>query len=313
MLTPKARGGLSDQVFTALRAGELDPALTRVAPDHVDDAQITLWALYEQHYRGFDDVDAALEWHPTLVAVRGDLEREFLAVLRGRFVAPETTEPFAESFFAYVESHEGPSLAVHVQRRADREQVLDLLRVRSVYQLKEADPTTWAVPRLPPRPQVALMALQFDEYGAGDPARQHARLFARGMEACGLDPTYGAYVDDAPVEVLAQNNAMSLFGLHRRWRGAAVGHLAAFEAASSIPSRQMAQGLRRLEMPEEIAAYYDEHVEADAVHEQLAVREICAPLVAMEPELTEDVFLGAFTCLDLEARTARALLGSWAG
>jgi len=48
-----------------------------------------------------------------------------------------------------------------------------------------------------------------------------------------------------------------------------------------------AQGLRRLEMPEEIAAYYDEHVEADAVHEQLAVREICAPLVATEPGLTE--------------------------
>jgi len=66
-------------------------------------------------------------------------------------------------------------------------------------------------------------------------------------------------------------------------------------------------------MPEEIAAYYDEHVEADAVHEQLAVREICAPLVAQDPGLTEDVFLGAFTCLDLEARTARALLGSWAG
>lgn len=64
----------------------------------------------------------------------------------GRFVAPETTEPFAESFFVYVWSHEGPSMTVHAQRQADREQVLDLLRARSIYQLKEADPTTWAVP-----------------------------------------------------------------------------------------------------------------------------------------------------------------------
>lgn len=312
MLTPKARGGLSDQVFTALRTDAVDPALVRVAPDGVDDAQITLWALYEQHYRGFEDARAELEWHPTLVAVRGGLEEEFLAELRRRFVPPPCVDPFAESFFAYVEGHDAPSIATHVQRRADREQVLELLRARSLYQLKEADPTTWAVPRLPARPQVALMALQFDEYGAGDPSRQHARLFAEGMRACRLDPTYGAYVDDAPVEVLAQNNAMSLFGLHRRWRGAAVGHLAAFEAASSLPSRQMAQGLRRLGLPEEIAAYYDEHVEADAVHEQLAVREICAPLVAHEPALAEDVFLGAFTCLDLEARTTRALLDAWA-
>ena len=65
-------------------------------------------------------------------------------------------------------------------------------------------------------------------------------------------------------------------------------------------------------MPEEIAAYYVEHVEADAVHEQLAVREICQPLVEHEPALVDDVFLGAFTCLDLEARTAAALLESWA-
>ncbi|MEO5852817.1 MAG: iron-containing redox enzyme family protein [Nocardioides sp.] len=312
MLTPQARGGLSAQVLGALRTGDVAPTLTRVRPDDDADAQITLWALYEQHYRGFDDADAALEWHPTLIALRGGLEEAFVADLRSRFVPPPAVGPFAESFFAYVAAFEGPSVATHVQRRADRGQVLELLRARSLYQLKEADPTTWAVPRLPARPQVALMALQFDEYGAGDPARQHARFFARGMEACRLDPTYGAYVDDAPVEVLAQNNAMSLFGLHRRWRGAAVGHLAAFEAASSLPSRQMAQGLRRLDLPEQIAAYYDEHVEADAVHEQLAVREICAPLVEQEPALLEDVFLGAFTCLDLEARTARVLLDAWA-
>ena len=69
--------------------------------------------------------------------------------------------------------------------------MLDLLRARSIYQLKEPDPATWAVPRLPTRPQVALMALQFDEYGVGDPARRQARIFARGMEVCRLDPTYG--------------------------------------------------------------------------------------------------------------------------
>ena len=119
------------------------------------------------------------------------------------------------------------------------------------------------------------MELLYDEYGTGDPDRLHAHLFARGLEACGLSPEYGAYVDDAPVEVLEQNNAMTLFGLHRRLRGAALGHLAAFEVTSSLPSRRMGQGIARLGLAQEMADYYDEHVEADAVHEQLAVRTIC--------------------------------------
>ncbi len=311
MLAPKPRGELSTRVVDGLRSGVIEASLVEAVPEDDADAHLTLWALYEQHYRGFEDVDVLLEWHPTLLAVRRTLEEWFTDLLVERFVPPGRTDPFAESFFTYVAEHEGPSLASFVQRDAERWQVLELLRVRSLYQLHEADPTTWAIPRLPVRPQVALTALQYDEYGGGRPHRQHAHLFASGMDACHLDPAYGAYVDVAPVEALAQNNAMSMFGLHRRWRGAAVGHLAAFEAVSSLPSRQMAQGLRRLEMPEEITAYYLEHVEADAVHEQLAVREVCQPLVEGEPALLDDVFLGAFTCLDLEARTAAALLESW--
>jgi hypothetical protein len=110
---------------------------------------------------------------------------------------------------------------------------------------------------------------------------------------------------------LEQNNAMALFGLHRRLRGAALGHLAAFEATSSMPSRRMAAGLERLGLDRAMVEYYAEHVTADAVHEQVAVRGICATLVEEEPGLRDDVFLGAFTCLDLEARTAGVLLKRW--
>ena len=104
---------------------------------------------------------------------------------------------------------------------------------------------------------------------------------------------------------------MSLMGLHRRLRGAALGHLAAFEATSSLPSRRMVQGLTRLGLAPEIVAYYEEHVAADAVHEQLAVRTICGSLVREEPALVADVFFGAFTCLDLEDRLAHRLLAQW--
>jgi hypothetical protein len=73
----------------------------------------------------------------------------------------------------------------------------------------------------------------------------------------------------------------------------------------------MSQGLARLGMAAEMRAYYDEHVEADAVHEQLAVRLICEPLIAAEPETEADIWFGAFSCLDLEDRVAHHYLERW--
>ena len=313
MLTPKPRGSLSGALFEAMHTDAPTwDAVLGLPPDHDDDAQIALWVLYEQHYRGFDDVAESLEWQPELLQLRRTLEESFEARLRERYTPPDDTEPFAEAFFDYVASHDGRSLASFVQRNADADQVRELLGVRTIYHLKESDPSAWLVPRLPVAPQAALMGLQYDEYGAGDPNRLHAHLYARGLEACGLRTEYGAYIDDVPCEVLEQNNAMSMFGLHRRLRGAALGHLAAFEATSSLPSRRMVQGLERLGFPQAMIDYYDEHVEADAVHEQLAVRLICASLLDVEPSIAGDMFFGAFTCLDLEDRFAGAMLTGWA-
>jgi len=319
MLTPKARGSLSEALFSVLPSLAEDDWLGPLpsAPDDAADEQVALWALYELHYRGFEDVTAELEWHCGLLRLRAGLERDLERRLRARFASadanPETGSPpdAAAALFAFVEAQDGRSVAAYVHRTADRDQVLELLRMRSIYHLKETDPTAWTLPRLPRASQAALVELMYDEYGAGRPRQVHSQLFAQAMVACGLDACYGAYIDEVSTEVLEQNNAMTMFGLHRRLRAAAVGHLAAFEATSSLPSRRMAQGLERLGMPKEVVAYYTEHVEADAVHEQLAVRSICGPLIADDPTLTHDVYLGAFSCLDLEDRVAGAVLASW--
>src|SRR5690606_7016118 len=201
--------------------------------------------------------------------------------------------------------------ATYVQRSATAEQVRELLWFRSVYHLKEADPTAWTVARLPGPSRAALAELQYDEYGAGRPERLHAGLFAQGMRALGLDTREGAATADVPFEVLEMNVTLTMFGLQRRLRGASVGHLVAFEASSSGPSRRMARGLRRLGFPEEMAAYYAEHVEADAVHEQTAARFIAGALLEAEPHLAQDVAFGVFTCLDLEDRFAEHMLAKW--
>lgn len=320
VILPKTRGDLSEALFAGLRSLPDESSPPRVEADDATDevdAALCLWVLHELSYRGFEDVDEQAEWDPELLGLRRRLERDLESRLRERWPGrvpaegPAADLDFAGELFACIESHDGPSLARHVQTEATDEQVLDLLRLRSIYHLKEADATAWVVPRLPVAAKAALSELQYDEYGAGDPNRLHHHLFARGMEEVGLRSEYGAYLDDVPLEVLEMNNALSLFGLHRRLRGAAVGHLAAFEATSSVPSRQLAQGLDRLGMAGAMIDYYTEHVSADAVHDQLAVRSICGGLVEAEPEQADEVLFGAFSCLDLEARFATALLDRW--
>lgn len=308
-MLPKSRGTLSAAVFTALQSGAT--ANLGTEPESEEDAQVALWTLYELHYRGFDEVDPDLEWDPDLLRVRRSLEHAFEAELHRRWEeSPLRADPELD-LPGLVERHDGPSLARFVRRKADREQVLEILKHRSIYHLKEADPTSWVVPRLETRVKAALMEIQFDEYGNGDPNRLHHHLFRRGMEAVGLRTDHACYIDEVPVEILAMNNAVTMFGLHRRLRGAALGHLAAFESTSSIPSRMLAQGLRRVELPEQMAAYYDEHVEADAVHEQVAVRDVCGAYLDDEPNDRDLVLFGAFTGLELEARYAGQMLAQW--
>ena len=107
---------------------------------------------------------------PELLRVRRDLEERLWRRSCGTAWpgVPDGVD-LAHGFFDWVADHDGPSLARHVQTEATEEQVLDLLRVRSVYHLKEADPTTWVIPRLPVAAKAALVELQYDEYGVGDP------------------------------------------------------------------------------------------------------------------------------------------------
>ena len=96
-------------------------------------------------------------------------------------------------------------------------------------------------------PKAALVEIQADEYGGGRPERIHAQLFADAMARAGPRRRATAPTSTTcPAATLATVNLMSLCGLHRRLRGAIVGHLALFEMTSSIPNRRYATGLRRL-------------------------------------------------------------------
>ena len=105
---------------------------------------------------------------------------------------------------------------------------------------------------------------------------------------------------------------MSLCGLHRRLRGAIVGHLALFEMTSSIPNRRYASGLRRLGFDTvQATGFFDEHVEADAVHENIAAVDLAGGLARQEPALAGQILWGARALVAVEGRWARQLMAAW--
>lgn len=316
---PSPRGPISDHVLSALREAPhaigAPPSPGGGDPLADDDLNLALYAAYELHYRGFEGVDEAWEWEPGLLSLRAELERRFEA---GLFAAvgeagPEAVDP-SEMDVALHEIADGddsPSLSIHVERRATEEQAREFLIHRSAYQLKEADPHSFALPRLHGRPKAAMVEIQADEYGGGRPERIHAQLFADTMDGAGLDSAYGAYLDSIPGVTLATVNLMSLCGLHRRRRGAIVGHLALFEMTSAVPNRRYAAGFRRLGFDDRTCAFFDEHVVADAVHESVAAVDLAGGLARQEPELTGQILWGARALVEVEARWARFILEAW--
>ena len=317
-LTAPAPRGESTEALLAALAGpprRLPPIpLPGDDPLSGEDSALALYLLYELHYRGLPGVHDGWEWEPSLLAVRAALEVRFEAMLMERVGPPSdgvAPEEMDLALRAIADADEGPSVSTHIEREATLEQVLEFVVHRSAYQLKEADPHSFALPRLWGPPKAALVAVQADEYGGGRAERIHAQLFADAMEALGLDPRYGAYLDHVPGVTLATVNLMSLLGLHRRWRGAIVGHLALFEMTSSIPNARYARGLRRLGFSGRATEFFDEHVEADAVHENLAAVDLAGGLARQQPNLARDVLWGARALVELDGQWSRHLIDAW--
>ena len=315
---PRARGPVSAAVLDVLAGRAAAADLAGALPDLAgvdplgDDLQLALYACYELHYRSFDGVADDLEWDPDLLALRARLEAPFLDAVRARVDGGDDVEAAIEALL--VEPAEGSGPSWHLAAHGERWQLDEYVALRSLYHLKEADPQAWVIPRLDGvagRAKASLMTVEHDEYGAGRPERVHARIYAEMMEGLGLDTTYGAYLDVAPAPVLATVNIMSLFGLHRRYRGASVGQFALIEITSPPGAARLVTAIERLGLPERVTEFYAEHVEADAVHEQLVRKDLLAGLLEREPELAADVVLGLQASTVLEDLLADYLVRCW--
>ena len=111
---PEPRGPLSEVVLAALAepVHELPPVppATGDVLNGDDDFHLTLYCLYELHYRGFDGVDERWEWEPSLLRVRQKLESCFEEALRAEL--PTTTpepEQLPEHLKLLLDQATGPS------------------------------------------------------------------------------------------------------------------------------------------------------------------------------------------------------------
>jgi hypothetical protein len=73
----------------------------------------------------------------------------------------------------------------------------------------------------------------------------------------------------------------------------------------------MVEALQRMDAPSACIDFYREHVEADAVHEQVVRLDVVADLVAREPKLDRDVVFGIRALAVVENRLAETIMASW--
>ena len=315
---PPARGPLSSRLFAELKRPP-GPLAGVAGPVDIwgEDAQLALYACLELRYRGWSDVDPDWEVEPSLVALQAHLGRALVNAVAAE-VGPVARPVSPNALRAELEhlagggDGEGSSLSGWMEAEGELAHLREFAIHRSAYQLKEADPHTYALPRLSSgRAKAAYIEIQADEYGEGAPGEAHQDLFADTMEALGLDARYGAYLDALPAVTLATVNLLSVFGTSRRWLGACVGHLALFEMTSVGPMGRYAAAVRRLTGSEAAARFYDVHVVADDHHQRLAVEQMVVPFAAAEPDQARGVVFGARALAVVEGRLADHLLAHW--
>lgn len=313
-LLPWPRGPLSEIVVSALQRepGSFGSTPSVANSDPLDDDfALALYLCYEVHFRDVSGSD--WEWDPEMLRFRGELERHFVRRLRDENadLAAFSLLDIGEALDELIRANGNFSLAAYLSESGTLDQFRELCVHHSAHHLREADPQAFGIPRLKGEAKAALVELQFDDYGYGDPALMHSTLFADTMTALGLDPSYGSYIENLPGVTLARVNLISMFSLQRRWRAALVGHLAVSEMTSVEPMRHYGQTLSRLGVGVQGRRFYEAHSVVDARHAVIARDRLVTGLLGAEPHLGADLLFGAAAVLMLDKRFEDHLLGSW--
>jgi pyrroloquinoline quinone (PQQ) biosynthesis protein C len=285
-------------------------------PGDAEDEQLSLFLLQQLSYRPIVGVDPAWEDDLTFLVLRERLEQAMEDRLGDALAVPDC-EPAGvpEALLALIDEADGPSLSGWLTDNGTIEHLREFVVHRSAYQLQEADPHSFAIPRLAAgTAKTALLELQLDEYGGHEPSEAHAALFAQTMKALGLDPEGGAPIERIPAVTLATNTLLNRLGRSRRLVGACVGHLAVFEMTSVGPMANYAAACRRMlddDAGTRAARFFDVHVAADGFHAQLAMERLVDGFVEQFPDDAPGILFGAAALMHLERAFTEHVLACW--
>lgn len=317
---PVSRGPISEALLNLITEDwpvdlcvlpDLDGWSDHFEPIVDDDFQLALHIIYELSYRGFDGVDDRWEWDPGVLDLRAQLEECFEASVRSLVASTNLIEQ-AQSVRDVLGRFNGPSLSRHMDSNGSLDEFREFAIHRSAYQLKEADPHSWGIPRFTGPRKAALVEIQADEYGKGRPGEAHADLFGGLMSSLDLDHAYGTYLDQIPGVTLATGNLISLLGTQRRLRGALLGHLAAFELTSVGPMTRYLSAAIRLGLDAPVRRFYEVHIDVDQDHGEPAADVAVGGDTDADGFDQADIAFGAAALLLVEDLFARHLLHAWA-
>jgi hypothetical protein len=149
---PRSRGAVSEYLLSAFQRTPHQLRTPHIYSDEVledEDLQLALYCCYELHYQGLPGVCDGWEWEPSLIEVRLAIETVFEERLRSAFSGlPRFTSNEVPAALWDLSRSEGFSLSQWLLDHGSRFHAEEIAIHRSGYQLKEADPHTWAIPRL---------------------------------------------------------------------------------------------------------------------------------------------------------------------
>ncbi|GAA1990111.1 iron-containing redox enzyme family protein [Kitasatospora viridis] len=165
----------------------------------------------------------------------------------------------------------------YLAESATREQFARVVREFALDGLTEAQNFFPAIPRLPIKAQMAVMRVLIDEFGCGNIARAHSRLYLDLLAELGLPQDLESFLETTADETYGFLNVFYWLAQRAPAVEYFLGALAYLEASIPDAFTVQARACERLGLAH--GAYYTEHLHIDTFHReemQTAIRELQA-------------------------------------
>jgi uncharacterized protein len=146
----------------------------------------------------------------------------------------------------------------------------------------------------------------WDEMGAGKPDRVHAVMFRQVMDTVGAKSNE----EELSSNSMACGNLLFLSSSRRRYFNLGIGALAATELAVPKRFKRIANGTRRLGLPNHVTEYYAMHSEADTEHAQGWLCDVIRPVCEKNHGALKEVATGVLLRLETSQRYCDELLST---